>query len=408
MTKRYISFINEEEKRQNSTLSFIASENYVSNDVKLALGSCFTNKYAEGYSGNRYYAGNTVVDEVEEWTKELGLQIFGLDKMEWGINVQPYSGSPANLAIYCALLDNNDKILSLKLNHGGHLTHGHKVSFSSRFFDFEHYGVSADGFFDYDEIEKIAKEKKPKLIVAGATAYSRKIDFKKFRLIADKVGAFLMADISHIAGLIVAKLHPDCFPYADVVMSTTHKTLRGPRGAIIISRKSFSKKIDSAVFPGLQGGPHENVVLAQGVAFSEAIEDSFKKYQKNVIKNASILSEELIKNGIKLVSGGTDNHLLLLDISDYDISSLAIQNKLEELGIVANRNSIPYDKKSPLDPSGIRLGTPAVTTRGLGGIEMKKIAEVISRTIKNIDNTSCDWNFLKKTVSDIVKKYPLK
>lgn len=400
--KKYLDYISAEKKRQSASINLIASENYVSNDVLKAQASVFINKYAEGYPGMRYYAGNQVVDEVENWTKDLALQMFGLDD-KWQANVQPYSGSPANLAIYLGLIDPGDRILSMNLQHGGHLTHGHKVSFTGKLFDFVHYGVGEDGRLNYDMIRDLALKEKPKLIVAGATAYAREIDFGRFRQIADQVGAWLMADISHIAGLIVAGLHKNCFPYADVVMTTTHKTLRGPRGAIIICRSELSKKIDRAVFPGMQGGPHINSILAKGVAFAEALTDDFKVYQQRVKENAAGLAKYLLEKGVKLVSGGTDNHLVLLDLSDYDYGAAKIEKELETVGIIVNKNTIPNDLRSPMDPSGIRLGVPAVTSRGMGDSEMKKIAEIISQVLAQ------DYNVeeLKTEVKTMTERFQL-
>jgi len=373
-------FIASEISRQNETINLIASENYVSQDVLAAQASIFINKYAEGYPGKRYYAGNEVVDQVELWAQDMARQMFKLDR-NWHVNVQPYSGSPANLAVYLGLLQPGDKIMSMSLMHGGHLTHGHRVSFTGKLFDFVHYRVGDDNRLDYDEILRIARLEKPKLIVSGATAYSRQIEFSRFREIADEIGAKLVADISHIAGLIVAELHPSCFPYADVVMSTTHKTLRGPRGAIIICREELAKDIDRAVFPGMQGGPHMNSILAKGVAFAEALKPDFKQYQKRVIANAQKLASQLQKNDIKLVSGGTDNHLVLLDLAELPHGASKVESDLEGVGIIVNKNTIPNDKRSPMDPSGIRLGVPAVTSRGMGELEMILIADLISQVI---------------------------
>ena len=403
----YLGYINSELKRQQDTIGLIASENFVSQDVLLALGSVFTNKYAEGYPAKRYYAGNQIVDEVEEWTKELGLRVFNLDRKKWHINVQPYSGSPANMAIYLGLLEPGDKIMSLSLSHGGHLTHGHKVSFSGRLFNFVHYSVGEDGWLDYDKIEKFVVEEKPKMIVTGATAYPRRIDFSRFSSMAKKVNSLLMADISHIAGLIAAGLHPDCFNCADVVMTTTHKTLRGPRGAVIYCRQELAENIDKAVFPGLQGGPHINVILAKGVAFQEALQSDFIQYQKQVLANANIMAEELTKSGIKLISGGTDNHLLLLDLSESDLGAKEFEHKLEEIGIIVNKNTIPYDRRSPFNPSGIRIGTPGITTRGMKENEVISIAQIITQVVKNIDNNSFEWIKVKQRVQDLVVKFPI-
>lgn len=405
--KKYEELINKETLRQNNTLSLIASENYVSSDVLRALGSCLTNKYAEGYSGKRYYAGNEVIDEIEDWAKDLGLKVFGLSKDEWHINVQPYSGSPANLAIYAALLEPGDKILAMKLEHGGHLTHGHKVSLTGKFYNFEHYGVNEEGWLDYDEIRKLALSTKPKLIVAGATAYSRELDFAEFKKIADELGAYLLADISHIAGLIAAGEHPSCWPWADVVMTTTHKTLRGPRGAIIVCRKELGPKIDKAVFPGLQGGPHENVILAKGVCFEEALTEEFKLYQRQVKKNAQFLAKSLIDKGVKILTNGTDNHLILLNLSKLKQGASLIEKELEKVNIVVNKNTIPNDKRSPLDPSGIRMGVPAVTTRGLTENEMGLIADMVFGVIEKAMGKEIDTKKYLQIVKKITDKYPL-
>ncbi|MBI2057553.1 MAG: serine hydroxymethyltransferase [Candidatus Yanofskybacteria bacterium] len=354
--------IQKEIKRQNKVINLIPSENYVSKNVLAALGSPLTNKYAEGQPNKRYYFGNGVVDEIESKTKELVYRAFKITSEDYGVNVQSYSGSIANLAVYLASVNIGDKILAMSLEHGGHLTHGHHVSWTGKFFKFEHYGVGIDGHLNYEDIAKVAKEFKPALIVCGATAYPRQIDFKKFRNIADSVGAMLMADISHIAGLVVGGAHPSPFPYADIVTTTTQKTLRGPRGAIIISKKEISESIDKAVFPGLQGGPQIHTIAAMGVALEEAIKPSFKKYAKQVVNNAKKLSEELKGLGFKVISGGTDNHLLLVDVTPLGLTGSEAGSKLEKAGIIVNKNMIPFDTRKPWDPSGIRLGTPAVLT----------------------------------------------
>lgn len=403
--KKFQDFIQAEKKRQNETVCLIASENYVSHEVMDALGSCLTNKYAEGYPQKRYYAGNRVVDEVELWCIDQALKTFQLDGNKWHANVQPYSGSPANLAIYLGLLSPGDRVMGMKLSHGGHLTHGHKVSFTGRLFNFGYYGVNDDGWLDYEVMEEQVLNFQPKLLIAGATAYSRQLDFSRFRKIADRVGAYLLADISHIAGLIAAKLHPDCFEYADVVMTTTHKTLRGPRGAVIYCRKDLSESIDKAVFPGMQGGPHLNTILAKGVAFEEAQKESFCDYQKKVLSNAAILAIELKKNNVAVVTGGTDNHLLLLDLRGKAEGASFFQDLLEEVDIVVNKNTIPNDPRSPLDPSGIRLGTPAVTTRGMGEREMKKLAGWIGQVCNNYQ--SANLAEIKKQVREMTKAFPV-
>jgi len=385
---KVIEILRKEEKRQKTVINLIPSENYVSKNVLRALGSVFTNKYAEGKSGFRYYSGNKFTDELEDYVKELGLKVFGASSKEYGINVQPYSGSIANLAAYLSVLKSGDKILAMSLEHGGHLTHGHKVSMTGQLFSFSHYGVNTKGFIDYKDILKIAKKFRPKLIVAGATAYPREINFKKFREIADEVGALLMADVSHIAGLIVGGVHLSPIPYADIVTSTTHKTLRGPRGAIIISKHQIQKSkfnltesIDKTVFPGLQGGPQMHTIAAMGVAFEEALQPSFKKYANQVVKNAKKLAEELKRAGFKLISGGTDNHLILVDVTSLGLLGKEAADRLEANGIIVNKNSIPFDTRKPWDPSGIRLGTPAVTTQGMKEEDMVEIAKRIAETL---------------------------
>src|SRR3989344_4616116 len=380
--------IQKEIKRQNKVINLIPSENYVSKNVLAALGSPLTNKYAEGQPNKRYYFGNSVIDEIENKTKELVYRVFKIISKDYGVNVQPYSGSIANMAAYLASVNIGDRILAMSLEHGGHLTHGHHVSWTGKLFKFEHYGVGKDGYLDYENIAKIAKEFRPALIVCGATAYPRQLDFKKFRNIADSVGALLMADISHIVGLVVGGAHSSPFPYADIVTTTTQKTLRGPRGAIVISRKhapygseasrsglkvksekfkeeTLSEKIDKAIFPGLQGGPQMHTIAAMGVALEEALKPSFKKYAEQVINNAKKLSEELSHLGFKIISGGTDNHLILVDVTPLGLTGSEAGSKLEKAGIIVNKNMIPFDTRKPWDPSGIRLGPPAVTTQGM-------------------------------------------
>ena len=380
----------QEIERQQWTLDLIPSENIASRAVLEALGSPLGNKYSEGYPGKRYYAGNKVIDEIELLAQERARRVFRLGK-NWHVNVQSYSGSPANLAVYYALLDPGEKIMGMSLPFGGHLTHGWKVSATGRFWTAVQYGVGQDGYIDYGEVWKIAKKEKPKIIVCGATAYSRIIDFKKFGEIARDVGAYLMADIAHIAGLVAAGAHPSPFPYADVVTTTTHKTLRGPRGAMIFANKDskvakknlidIASAIDKAVFPALQGGPHDNQTAAIAVALGEAMRPSFRKYGRQIVKNAKTLARELRKLGFKLVSGGTDNHLMLIDLTNLGISGREAQDRLEAVGIVVNRNAVPYDTRSPFDPSGIRLGTPVLTTRGMKEKEMKEIARLIHKAL---------------------------
>ena len=378
--------ITTETRRQRETLDLIPSENIVSEAVLEALGSPLTNKYSEGYPGKRYYAGNRVIDEIEILAQERARKVFHLGK-NWHVNVQSYSGSPANLAVYLALVPQGEKIMGMSLPFGGHLTHGWRVSATGKFWQAAQYGVGRDGYIDYKEVRKMARKERPKIIVCGATAYPRIIDFKKFGKIAHEVGAYMMADIAHIAGLIVAGAHPSPFPYADIVTTTTHKTLRGPRGAMIfVNKKSkiavknkvdIASAIDKAVFPGLQGGPHDNQTAAIAVALGEALKPSFKKYGRQIVKHAETLAYELKKLGFQLVSGGTNNHLILIDLTNMGISGREAQDHLEQVGIIVNRNTIPYDTRSPFDPSGIRLGTPAVTTRGMKEKEMKEIAGLI-------------------------------
>jgi len=392
--------IKDEIKRQEMTISLIPSENYVSSAVLKATASILTNKYSEGYPGKRYYPGNFIVDKIEELCKTKAKEIFGLGE-DWDVNVQSYSGAPANLEVYFGLLNPGEKILSLKLSHGGHLSHGHKVNISSHFYQVVNYGLNEQGFLDYDEIEKIALIEQPKLIVSGATAYPRAINFKKFGEIAKKVGAYHLADISHIAGLVVAGVHESPFLYSDVVMTTTHKTLRGPRSAVIYMKKELTEKINKAVFPGIQGGPHEHIIAAKAVAFEEALQPEFKTYQKQIVKNAKSLAEALIKQRFRLVSGGTDNHMILMDLRGI-IDAFEAEKLLEEANILANRNTIPGDE-SPFRPSGLRLGTPAITTRGMKEQEMKTIALLIAQILKKEGKPE----IIKKQVIELCKKFPI-
>ncbi len=400
--------IKKEAARQKRVINLVPSENYASKNVLAALGSPLANKYAEGKSHQRYYFGNEVVDQIEDRAKELVYKVFKISPKRWGVNVQPYSGSIANLAAYLGAVGPGGKVLAMSLEHGGHLTHGHPVSWSGKLFNFRHYGVSRDGFIpyetearcgpsrsrsgfiDYDEVGKIARKFKPKLIVCGASAYSRKIDFKKFRRIADSVGALLMTDIAHIAGLVVGGAHSSPFPYADIITTTTQKTLRGPRGAIIISRNSdvgrrkvgnLMDAIDKAIFPGLQGGPQIHTIAAIGVCLEEALKPSFKKYAKQAVANAKALATELKRLGFKLISGGTDNHLMLIDLTPLGLTGKVAGERLERAGIIVNKNMIPYDTRKPWDPSGIRLGTPAVTTQGMKEGDMVKIARKIYKVL---------------------------
>lgn len=391
MDKEVLDLINKEEERQRTVLNLIPSENVVSDAVREALGSVLTNKYSEGYPGKRYYAGNSVIDEIELLAQERVRKVFRLNK-NWHVNVQAYSGSPANMAVYYALLQPGEKIMGMSLPFGGHLTHGWKVNFSARFYQSVQYPTGRDGFLNYDELHKMAKKEKPKIIVTGATAYPRLFDFKKFAALAHEVGAYLLTDISHTAGMTAALVLPSPFPYADVVTTTTHKTLRGPRGALIFAnRKSqiansnnldIAKEIDRAVFPALQGGPHNHQTAAIAVCLGEALKPSFKIYARQVIKNAKVLARALQQHGFQLVSGGTDNHLILIDLTNMGVTGREAQDRLEAAGIVVNRNTIPYDTRSPFDPSGIRIGTPAITTRGAKEHDMPRIAAWIADVVQ--------------------------
>jgi glycine hydroxymethyltransferase len=396
--------IEEEKKRQENSLDLIPSENYPSKAVRTALASIFSSKYSEGRPYKRYYGGQAVIDRLEVLVQERVKKVFGLAKGKWAVNVQPYSGSPANYAIYRGLLKPGDKIMSLPLDMGGHLTHGSPVSLSGIDFKVVNYFLDKKThLLDYGAIRKIAKREKPKLIIAGFTAYPRKFDFKKFAQIAKTVNAYFLADISHIAGLIVGKVHPSPFPFADVVMTTTHKTLRGPRGAIIICKKELESQIFKMVFPGLQGGPHEHTIAAIGVALKEAMSPKFKNYARQIVKNAKTLAEELKKYKFNLISGGSENHLILIDLRNKNISGREAQDFLEQAGIITNRNSIPYDPNPPFNPSGLRLGTPALTSRGMKEKEMKKIAFWINEVIKNPQIISK----VRKEVRKLCQNFPL-
>lgn len=374
--------IKKETRRQKKVINLIPSENFVSWRVLEALGSPLTNKYAEGKSHQRYYFGNGVIDEIEDRVKELIFKVFGISPKKYGVNVQAYSGSIANLACYLGVLKLGEKVLAMSLDQGGHLTHGHPISWTGKLFNFQHYGLGKNGRLDYDQIQKQAKRFKPELIVCGTSAYSRKIDFKKFRRVTDSVGALLMTDISHIAGLVVGGAHPSPFPYADIVTTTTQKTLRGPRGAIIIAKTNLIGGIDKAVFPGLQGGPQLHTIAAMGVALEEALKPSFKRYARQIVKNSKTLSKELKRLGFKIISGGTDNHMFLIDLSTFAISGNEAGQKLEKAGIIVNKNVIPNDTRGPKDPSGIRLGTAAVTTCGMKEDDMIKIANKINNILR--------------------------
>lgn len=390
-----------ETARQKNTIELIASENFVSPAVLEAVGSVLTNKYAEGYPGKRYYGGCKYVDVVEQLAIDRLKQIYGCEHA----NVQPHSGASANFAVYFALLNPGDTILGMNLSHGGHLTHGSPVNVSGKYFNVAAYGVdSASGRIDYDEVQRIAEESRPKIIVAGASAYPRVIDFARFREIADSVGAYLMVDMAHIAGLVAAGLHPSPVPYADVVTSTTHKTLRGPRGGIILCKESLAKAIDKAIFPGTQGGPLEHVIAGKAVAFGEALKPEFAAYQRQIVANAQALADRLMANGIKLVSGGTDNHLMLLDFTGTDITGLEVEQNLERAGITVNKNTVPGEQRKPSVTSGIRVGTPSVTTRGMTEIEMTTIADMITSIVN--DGKSA-IPAVKKQVAELVKRFPL-
>jgi len=387
--------IADEEKRQMDSIRLIASENYVSKAVMEATGSVLTNKYSEGYAGKRYYLGQKNVDAIETIAIERAKQLFGAEHA----NVQPYSGSPANLEVYYALTNPGDTIMGMSLPHGGHLTHGWKVSFSANYYNAVQYPVcEKTQLIDFDKVAELAREHKPKIIWCGASAYPREIDFVRFAEIANEVGAKLVADIAHIAGLVAAGYHQSPFPLADAVTTTTHKSLRGPRGAMIMSKKEIAKKIDKAVFPALQGGPHNHTTAAMAVALKEALTPGFKEYGKNVIENAKTLADELLAKGFGLVTGGTDNHLILIDMTSKNTSGKKMATAMESAGIVCNANSVPFDKRGPFDPSGIRIGTCAATTRGLGVDEMKKLAGWINKISENID----DENVLKLIRNEVL------
>lgn len=398
MDKRIKEALDNEIKRQHNNIELIASENYVSDDVLALQGSIFTNKYAEGYPGKRYYGGCVNVDVVENLAIEYLQKLFGCKYA----NVQPHSGSSANMAVYRVLLEKGDTVMGMNLSHGGHLTHGHPINFSGIDYKIIGYDVNPKTeLIDYDEVERLAKENKPKMIIAGASAYSRIIDFKRFREIADSVGAYLMVDMAHIAGLVAAGLHPNPVEYADVVTSTTHKTLRGPRGGIILTNsEEIIKKINKTIFPGIQGGPLMHVIAAKAQSFSEALDPSFKVYQEQVLKNIKALSKSLEENGFRIVSGGTDNHLILVDVTSSNLTGKESEKLLDEINITVNKNTIPYDKASPMITSGIRIGSPAMTTRGLKEAEFYEIGNIISDALLKKDTEEN----LKLRVSKIIDK----
>lgn len=393
----------DELKRQRTKIELIASENFVSEAVMEAQGSVLTNKYAEGYPGRRYYGGCEYVDVAENIARDRAKEIFGAEH----VNVQPHSGAQANMAVYFTVLEHGDTVLGMNLSHGGHLTHGSPVNFSGVQYNFVEYGVDEDTHvINYDVVLEKAREHKPKLIVAGASAYPREIDFKRFREIADEVGAYLMVDMAHIAGLVAAGLHQNPVPYADFVTTTTHKTLRGPRGGMILCKEEFAKKIDKSIFPGIQGGPLMHVIAAKAVAFGEALQDSFKEYAQNIISNANRLAEGLSKEGIDLVSGGTDNHLLLVDLRSLGLTGKVAEKVLDDIGITVNKNTIPFDPESPFVTSGIRIGTAAVTSRGFGHDEMDEIASLIAFTLKNHEDEA-KLEEAKQRVEDLTSKFEL-
>lgn len=394
--------IEAEAARQRRNLELIASENIVSEAVMLAMGTVLTNKYAEGYPGKRYYGGCECVDVVENLAIERAKKLFGCDYA----NVQPHSGAQANMAVFIAMLKPGDTVMGMNLDHGGHLTHGSPVNFSGLYFNIVPYGVNDEGFIDYDELEKKAKETHPKLIIAGASAYGRTIDFKRFREIADKAGSYLMVDMAHIAGLVAAGLHPSPIPYADVVTTTTHKTLRGPRGGMILANKEAAEKFNfnKAIFPGSQGGPLEHVIAAKAICFGEALKPEFKTYQEQVLKNAKALAAALQNQGFKILTGGTDNHLMLLDLRGMDISGKQLQNRCDEVYITLNKNTVPNDPRSPFVTSGVRIGTPAVTSRGLVESDMEVIAGLIWQAAVDFDNKADD---IRKAVTEICSRYPI-
>lgn len=414
--KEIEDLITAEHNRQAYNLQMIPSENHASKDVFDALGSILTDKYAEGYPGQRYYGGCEVVDKVENLARDRAKKLFGVDH----VNVQPYSGSPANAEVYMALLDPGDKIMGLALTFGGHLTHGHKVSASGIFYESVQYQTGKDGFLDYDEIAKMALREKPQILVVGATAYPRIFDWQKLREIADTVGAWMLADISHIAGLVVGGVHPSPVGIADAVMTTTHKTLRGPRGAMIMcngnpstpikkverTKENLPTLIDRAVFPGMQGGPHNHQTAAIAVALREAGTKEFKTYAQQIVKNAQALAKELSNRGFNLVTGGTDNHLLLIDVSNFGVSGKEAEDALSKIGITVNKNTVPFDPKGPFDPSGIRLGTPAITSRGMAEENMVQIAEFMEQAIRNSSNTKI-LNKLSVDVEKLALQFPL-
>ncbi len=387
--------------RQRENIELIASENFVSPAVLAAMGSVLTNKYAEGYPAHRYYGGCQFVDEVENLARERACEIFGAEHA----NVQPHSGAQANLAAYFAFADLGDTIMGMNLSQGGHLTHGSPVNYSGKSYNFVPYGVDEEtGLIDYEKVREVALECHPKIIVAGASAYPRAIDFAKFREIADETGAYLMVDMAHIAGLVAAGEHMSPVPYADVVTTTTHKTLRGPRGGLILCKEQYTKQVDKAVFPGTQGGPLEHIIAAKAVCFGEALKPEFKEYQRNIVKNAAVLAKALKTRGLKLVSDGTDNHLMMLDLRGFDVTGKELEHRLDSVNITANKNMIPGDPQSPFVTSGLRIGTPSVTTRGFGKEEMESVAEFIAKTVFDYENSK---ESVKAEVKELCSRFPL-
>ncbi|MBI1971588.1 MAG: serine hydroxymethyltransferase [Candidatus Wildermuthbacteria bacterium] len=403
MDSQVRKLIARETKRQQEGMELIASENYVSKAVLEALGSVFTNKYSEGYPGKRYYGGQPYTDAIETLAIERAKKLFGAEH----VNVQPLSGAPANMIVYSAVLKPGDTVLGMDLSHGGHLTHGHPVTLAAKIYRFIRYKTKADGLIDYQELERIAMREKPKLMLAGFSAYTRQIDYKKYCDIAKKVGAISMFDMAHIAGLIAGKALPSPVPYFDIVTTTTHKTLRGPRGGMIVCKKEFAHIIDKACFPGFQGGPHMHNIAAKAVAFGEALRPSFQKYAKQILKNAKVLEKELKRHGFKLMFGGTDNHMVLVDVlGSKGVTGKEAETALDEIGITVNKNMIPDDSRSPMDPSGIRIGVPAITTRGMKEKEIQQIAEWINGAIKNHKNKKV-LQKLRQEVKKLCKKFPL-
>ncbi|WP_195265573.1 MULTISPECIES: serine hydroxymethyltransferase [unclassified Clostridium] len=399
--KAIYELIEKELKRQQDGIELIASENFASKAVMEAMGSFLTNKYAEGYPNKRYYGGCHIVDEVEDIARERAKELFGAEHA----NVQPHSGSQANMAVYFSVLEPGDTVLGMDLNHGGHLTHGSPVNFSGKLFNFVSYGVDKETeTIDYNIVRELALKHKPKLIVAGASAYARLIDFKAFKDICDEVGALFMVDMAHIAGLVAAGVHPSPVPYADFVTSTTHKTLRGPRGGLILCKEKYAKQIDKTIFPGIQGGPLIHTIAAKAVCFKEALDPSYKEYIKNVVNNCNVLANELTKYDFKIVSGGTDNHLILVDLTNKDVTGKDAEILLDSIGITVNKNTVPNETKSPFITSGIRIGTPAVTTRGFNEEDMKEVASIINDALSKKDN---DLELLKSRVKALCEKHPL-